>query len=46
MVSDLNILVWKWSNFAKQNKKTFFLADFAFQKMVETMLSDGLETSG
>ena len=48
MVSDLNILVWKWSKIAKQKKMflPFFLADFALQNMVETMLPDGLETSG
>ena len=44
MVSDLNILVWKWSDIAKQ-KKVFF-ADFALQNKVETQLPDGLETSG
>ena len=27
-------------------KKSFCFADFALQKMVETMLPDGLETSG
>ena len=27
-------------------KKKFFFADFAFKNMVETMLPDGLETSG
>ena len=37
MVSDLNILVWKWSKIA---------ADFALQNMMETTLPDGLETSG
>ena len=45
MVSDLNILVWKWSKIAKQ-KKNVFLADVALQNMVETTLPDGLETSG
>ena len=44
MVSDLNILVWKWSKIAK--KKFFFLADFALQNKVETTLPGGLETSG
>ena len=44
-VSDLNILVWKWSKIAEQ-KKIVFLADFALQNMVETTLPDGLETSG
>jgi hypothetical protein len=27
-------------------QKKFFFADFALQNMVETMLPDGLETSG
>ena len=45
MVSHLNILVWKWSKIAAQKKVSFF-ADFALQTMVETTLSDGLETSG
>ena len=44
MVSDLNILVWKWSKIVKQ--KDFFFTDFALQNMVETTLPDGLETSG
>ena len=44
-VSDLNILVWKWSKIAKPKKK-FFWADFALQNKVETTLTDGLETSG
>ena len=35
----------KWSKIAKQ-KNSFFLADFAFQNMVETTPPDGLETSG
>ena len=30
----------------RQTKKYFFLADFALQHKVETMLPDGLETSG
>jgi hypothetical protein len=34
-----------WSKIAAQ-KKVFFFADFALQNMVETMLPDGLETSG
>ena len=29
-----------------RKKKVFFVADFALQKMVETSLPDGLETSG
>ena len=45
VVSDLNILVWKWFKIAKQ-KKVFFFADLALQNMVETTLPDGLETSG
>ena len=45
MVSDLNILVWKWSKIAAQKKEVFF-ADFALQNVVETTLPDGLETSG
>ena len=45
MVSDVNILVWKWGKIAKQNKK-IFLAVFALQNMVETTLPDELETSG
>ena len=46
VVSDLIILSWKWSKIAKQTKKKFFLADFALQNKVETMLPNGLETSG
>ena len=30
----------------RAKKKYFFFADFALQNMVETMLPDGLETSG
>ena len=45
MVSDLKFFVWKWSKIAVQ-KKVYFFADFALQNMVETMLPDGLETSG
>ena len=44
MVSDLNILVWKWSEIAAQKKVIF--ADLTLQNMVETTLPDGLETSG
>ena len=44
MVLDLNIFVWKWSKIA--TKKSFFLADFALQNMVETTIPDGLKTSG
>ena len=36
MVSDLNILVLKWSK----------ITDFALQNMLEATLPDGLETSG
>ena len=39
------MLVWKLSKIAAQ-KKSFFVADFALQNMVDTTLSDGLETSG
>ena len=45
MVSHLNIYVWKWSKIAAK-KKVIFFADFALQNMMETMLPDGLETSG
>ena len=45
MVSDLNILVWKWSKIAT-HLFLFFFADFALQNMAETTLPDGLETSG
>ena len=38
-------LVWKGSKIVAQ-KKVCFLADFALQNMVETILPDGLETSG
>ena len=38
MVSDRNILVWKWSKIAWLN--------LVLQNMVETTLPDGLETSG
>ena len=44
MVSDWNILVWKWSKIAAQKK--FVFDDFALQNMVEATLHDGLETSG
>ena len=46
VVSHLNVFVWKWSKIAAQKKVFFFCADFALQHMVETMLPDGLETSG
>ena len=42
-VSDLNIFVRKWSKIAKKNTKK--MAEFAWQNLVETTLSDGLETS-
>ena len=45
MVSDLNILVWKWSKIAKQKKCFLLLSDFALQNKVETTLPDGLEAS-
>ena len=45
MVSDLNIVVLKWSKIAAQKKLVFF-ANFALQNMVETTLPDGLVTSG
>ena len=41
MVSDLNILVWKWSKIAVKKN-----ADFAIQTIMETTLPDGLDTSG
>ena len=44
MVADLNIFVWKRYKLAK--KKKVLLADFALKNMVETMLPDGLKTSG
>ena len=47
MVSDLNTVFG--SGIKLQNKQknfVFFLADFALQKMVETILPDGLETFG
>ena len=37
--------VLKWSKITKQTKNSFFLADFALQNIVETMLPDGLDTS-
>ena len=49
------IIVKKWSQILtflfesglkSPNKKSFFLADFALQNMVETTLPNGLETSG
>ena len=43
---DLNNFAWKWSKIAKKKKKTFLLADFALQNMVETTIPDGIETSG
>ena len=46
VVSDLKILVSKWSKIAAQLKKKKFFADFALQNMVEITLPDGLETSG
>ena len=46
MVSDFNILVWKWSKIAAKRRSFFVVAYFALQNMVETTLSDGLETSG
>ena len=42
MFSHLNILVWKWSKIAVQDKVNF-LADFALQNMVEITLLDGLK---
>ena len=42
VVSDMNIFIQKWSKIA--TKKMF--ADFALQNKVETMLPDGLKTSG
>ena len=45
VVSDLNILVWKWSKIAKL-KKIVFMSNFALQNMVEITLLDGLEDSG
>ena len=44
MVSDLNILFGSILNLPKKKKKK--KADFALQNMVETMLPDGLQTSG
>ena len=41
---DLNIFAWKWSKIAK--KKHCFFCRFCLQNTVETMLSDGFETSG
>ena len=37
MVSDLNIFLWKLSKIAAQ-RKVIFVADFALQNMVETLL--------
>ena len=37
---------WLGSGLKSPRKKSFFFADFVLQNMEETMLPDGLETSG